>query len=198
MGIMAAPRRRGTESSKTRFLLLRVTERLMLDEGYAAVTSRRVAAEAGVTPPLVHYYFPTLDDLFLALFRQRAEEQLERQARLLASDQPLHALWAFDNDPAAVAFTIEFMALANHRKSIRSEIASYAARFRDAQVEVVEAAVAGGLDLGDVQPRAVVALLNQVARGLGMEAAVGMTVGHEEVTDLVTLCLDEVERETER
>jgi AcrR family transcriptional regulator len=80
---MAAPRRTGTEGSKTRFLLLDTTERLILDEGYAAVTSRRVANEAGVTPPLVHYYFPTLDDLFLAVFRRRAEEQLERQARQL-------------------------------------------------------------------------------------------------------------------
>lgn len=191
---MAAPRRTGTESSKTRFVLLDVTERLMLDEGYAAVTSRRVAAEAGVTPPLVHYYFPTLDDLFLAVFRRRAEEQLERQARLLASDRPLHALWAFDNDPAAVAFTIEFMALANHRKSIRSEIATYAARFREAQVEVVAAAVRDGIDIGDAPPGAVVALLNQVARGLGMEAAVGMTVGHEDVVALVTRCLDQAER----
>jgi AcrR family transcriptional regulator len=191
---MAAPRRTGTTSSKTRFLLLDVTERLMLDEGYAAVTSRRVAAEAGVTPPLVHYYFPTLDELFLAVFRRRAEEQLERQARLLASDRPLHALWAFDNDPAAVAFTIEFMALANHRKSIRSEIATYAARFREAQAEVVAAAVRDGLDLGDADPRAVVALLNQVARGLGMEAAVGMTVGHDEVVALVTRHLDSAER----
>jgi AcrR family transcriptional regulator len=191
---MAAPRRTGTESSKTRFLLLDVTERLILDEGYAAVTSRRVAAEAGVTPPLVHYYFPTLDDLFLAVFRRRAEEQLERQARLLASDRPLHALWAFDNDPAAVAFTIEFMALANHRKSIRSEIATYAARFREAQVEAIAAAVGDGLDLGDAEPRAVAALLNQVARGLGMEAAVGMTAGHEEALALVTRRLDEMER----
>lgn len=198
MGPMAAPRRTGTESSKTRFVLLDVTERLMLEEGYAAVTSRRVAAEAGVTPPLVHYYFPTLDDLFLAVFRRRAEEQLERQARLLVSDQPLHALWAFSNDPAAVAFTIEFMALANHRKSIRSEIATYAERFREAQVEVLAAAVREGLDVGDVPPRALAAILNQVARGLGMEAAVGMTTGHEEARALVARCLDEVEPGTSR
>ena len=71
---MATARRTGTETSKTRATLLDVTERLMRNEGYAAVSSRRVASEAGVTGALVHYYFPTLDDLFLAVFRRGAEK----------------------------------------------------------------------------------------------------------------------------
>ena len=44
---MAATRRVGTLTSKTRALLLDVTEQLMLDEGYAAVSSRSVAASRG-------------------------------------------------------------------------------------------------------------------------------------------------------
>ena len=35
MWAMTSPRRRGTETSKTRFLLLGTAERLMLEEGYA-------------------------------------------------------------------------------------------------------------------------------------------------------------------
>ena len=84
-----AERRIGTDTSKTRFVLLDITEQLMIEEGYAAVSSRRVAGIAGVTGGLVHYYFPTLDDLFVAVFRRRAEQQLERQARLLA--RPNHS-----------------------------------------------------------------------------------------------------------
>ncbi len=57
----------------------------MLEEGYAAVTSRRVAAQAGLKPQLVHYYFRTMDDLFLAAYRRRAEQGLERLAQALAS-----------------------------------------------------------------------------------------------------------------
>ena len=38
-------------------------EQLLLEEGYAAVTSRRVGARAGLKPQLVHYYFRTMDDL---------------------------------------------------------------------------------------------------------------------------------------
>ena len=51
----------------------------MIDEGYAAVSTRRVAAKAGLTPPLVHYYFPTTDDLLLAgvISKLFADRQVE-------------------------------------------------------------------------------------------------------------------------
>jgi len=42
----------------TRDLLIEATGALMVEEGYAAATSRRVAARAGVKPALVHYHFP--------------------------------------------------------------------------------------------------------------------------------------------
>ncbi len=115
---MSSSRRTGTESSETRTQLLDATARLMREEGYAAVSSRRVAKEAGVTGALIHYYFPTLDDLFLATFRRGAERNLERHARVLAGAQPLHALWNFSIEPDGTVLLIEFMALANHRKSI--------------------------------------------------------------------------------
>ena len=47
---MASPRRIGAQDSKTRALLLEAAERLMLEEGYPAVTSRRVASKAGLKP----------------------------------------------------------------------------------------------------------------------------------------------------
>src|SRR5689334_12810669 len=70
---MAAPRRIGAETSKTRAVLLDRAEELMIEEGYAAVTYRVLAARAGVTGGLVQYYFPTLDDLFVALLERRSE-----------------------------------------------------------------------------------------------------------------------------
>ena len=97
---MTSSRRIGAEDSKTRLALLDAAQRLMLEQGYAAVTSRQVAARAGLKPQLVHYYFRTMDDLFLALFRRGAEQNLERQARALASPQPLRALWSFSTEPA--------------------------------------------------------------------------------------------------
>ncbi|MEV7978514.1 helix-turn-helix domain-containing protein [Streptomyces sp. NPDC086519] len=133
---MAAPRRMGTENSKTRQVLLDVTERLMLEEGYASVGVRRVAREAEVAPALVLHYFRTLDDLFLAVLQRRGEEEMERVIHLLDGPQPLRTLWRIASHPDN-ALTTEFAALANHRKTIRAELAVFAERYREAQLEAL-------------------------------------------------------------
>ena len=61
---VVATRRLGTETSETRATLLDATEQLMLDSGYAAVSSRRVAADAGGRPAWGHYDFRTMAELF--------------------------------------------------------------------------------------------------------------------------------------
>jgi AcrR family transcriptional regulator len=194
MRTMATPRRVGTESSKTRAELLDVTERLMREGGYAAVSSRSVAKEAGVTPALIHYYFPTLDDLFLAVFRRGAEKNLERHARALASPQPLRALWDFSVEPAGTVLLTEFMALGNHRKTIRHEIAEYAERFRRQQADLLASRLQDyGIDPDEVPPLAILVLMATVSRGIVMEDALGSTTGHAETLDLVERLLQRFE-----
>src|SRR6188472_372392 len=178
-GAMASARRIAGPNSKNRDVLLDAAERLMLTEGYAAVSSRRVAAEAGLKPQLVHYYFKTMDDLYLAVFRRRAEEALARQAAALASDAPLRALWDFSLDDAGTALTSEFVALANHRKEIRSEIARYAQRFRTMQVaSLVDILESAGVDTSAFPPGAVSVFLTSLSRVLIMERTLGLTAGH--------------------
>jgi AcrR family transcriptional regulator len=176
-------------------MLLDTTERLMVPEGYAAVTSRRVAIEAGVTAPLVHYYFPSLDDLFVALLRRRAEQQLERHKRLLAADEPLRALWKFNVDRAAAQIVTEFIGLSNHRESVRGEFAAYAERFRAIELAALEEALADGrLDLGGASPAGLLVLLSTAARGLVNEESVGISTGHREVHELVEDLMARAER----
>ena len=107
--------------SAARAALLDAAGSLMLEEGYAAVTSRRVAARAELKPQLVHYYFRAMDDLFIEVFRRRAEQDLPRFEQAIAEDGSLRNLWRLNADPRGARFTIEFMALANHRKAIRAE-----------------------------------------------------------------------------
>src|SRR6266496_1832412 len=127
----------GSPDAKSRTQFLDAAEQLLLEGGYSAVTSRRVAERAGLKPQLVHYYFRTMDELFLELFRRRAEEGLRVQAELLASEQPLRALWEFSIDPRSTGFQMEYVSLANHRPAIRAEIAKYAERFRVGQAEAL-------------------------------------------------------------
>lgn len=183
---MTATRRIGAEDSKTRSELLDAAQHLMLEEGYAAVTSRRVAAKAGLKPQLVHYYFRTMDDLFLALFRRGAEQNLERQARALASPQPLRALWAFSSEPGGAALIQEFSALANHRKPIRAEIAAYAERFRSLQADALASVFAEyAIDPEAFPPDAVLVVITAISRIMGLEERLGVTIGHAETRALV-------------
>ena len=184
---MTTPRRIGAETSKTRVVLLDAAEKLMLEEGYAAVTSRRVAAAAGLKPQLVHYYFRTMDDLFLALFRRRAEQGLERQARAFESDQPLWAVWELSRDPRGNALTMEFTALANHRKEIRAELAASAERYRSELRQGLEAVFERyGVRAGELPPLVCTVLLTSLSRVLVIEhETLGMTTGHAETLGFV-------------
>lgn len=186
MSGMTAPRRMGTENSKTRQVLLDVTERLMLDEGYASVGIRRVAREAEVAPALVLYYFRTLDDLFLAVLRRRGDEELERAVRLLDGPQPLRTLWQLTSHPGN-ALTTEFTALANHRKDIRAELAARAERYREAQLEALTRRLAEtGSDLpAEASPAVLLMLTNALGRILTMENTMGMTTRHAEARAFV-------------
>jgi AcrR family transcriptional regulator len=196
---VAAERRIGTERSKTRALLLDAAEHLMLEEGYAAVTSRRVAAEAGVTPALVHYYFRTMDDLFLAVYRRRAQQGFERQEQALASRQPLWALWEFSRDPRGTALSMEFVALANHRPVIRAEIAASAQLVRDRELRAFADVLSGyGIDAERLPPVVVAMFMSSVSRFLVIEAeTLGLQTGHAETVAFVEELLRRFEGERE-
>ncbi|APA74611.1 TetR/AcrR family transcriptional regulator [Mycobacterium avium subsp. hominissuis] len=183
---MTSARRIGAPDAKNRVLLLDAAEQLMLEEGYAAVTSRRLANKAGLKPQLVHYYFRTMEELFVEVFRRRGEEALEVHAQLMKSSQPLWALWRFGTDPAFTRISMEFMALANHRKEMRAEIAYYAERLRDEEQQAVTAALQRyGVARDELPPVVVAVLMSSLSRFLVLEQAIGMSSGHAETVQLV-------------
>jgi AcrR family transcriptional regulator len=187
-------RRIGSPDSKTRVRLLDAAERLLHAEGYAAVTSRRVAAEAGLKPQLVHYYFRTMDDLFLDVFRRRADENIARFERAIAQDGSLRNLWRLNADPRGAAFRIDWVALANHRKAVRAEVARYAERFRAAQVTAVAAALAAhGIDEDRLPPVVALLLMTGVSQVLALEGALGVTAGHDTTLDYIERKISELE-----
>jgi len=188
---MATPRKAKAEDGGTRRRLLEATAQIMHDEGYAGATSRRVAAKAGVRQPLVHYYFPTMDDLFLAVLREGADDALDQMRAALTNDDPLRALWAINSDPRRTILNTEFMALANHRKAIGVELKTYAERVRDIETAAVTVVLrARGLDLDTYPPVVISMLVAQIARSLCNEDAVGVTLGHDEMRSFVERQID--------
>src|SRR4030088_1228741 len=189
---MTAPKYSGRESA-TRQALIQATAQVMLEEGYAAATSRRIAAKAGVNPALVHYYFPSMDDLFVAVLRDTAENNLQRQRKAIAEAQPLHALWQLNSASDAQLFT-EFLAMANHRKAIRSEISSYATRFRDLEEGAMTLALkARGIDLELFPPVVMSMIMGSLARMVLHERGLGITRGQDQARAFIEQCLDRFE-----
>jgi AcrR family transcriptional regulator len=191
--VAAAPRAKARDST-TRDMLVDATSQIMVEEGYAAATSRRVAAAAGVKPALVHYYFPTMDELYLAVFRRGAAIYLETQQAALASDRPLHAFWAILTEPKDTRLLLEFMGLANHRKEIKAEIAAWSDRWREQQITALNfIAREHNIDADEFPPAAIAVLIAAIGRTLILEQGLGADAGHKEAIALVNRLLDRFE-----
>ncbi|BBY81284.1 TetR/AcrR family transcriptional regulator [Mycolicibacterium pulveris] len=192
----SSARRVGAETSKTRDALLDCVEKMMLDEGYASVTYRALAAKAGVTPSLVQYYFPTLDDIFIAAIRRYSARNLEFLNKTLEkrADDPLRALWEYSWDEASGALMTEFMALGNHRKSIRAEIAAATESVRKVQLKALTAKFGKNARLGgDLSLPALLLLISGLPKFLNLEEGIGVKTAHAEVTKAFERYLDSVE-----
>ncbi len=69
--------------------LLEAARRCLLADGYAALSTRKVAAEAGVPLSQVHYHFGSKSGLVLALLAHENTNRLARQQGMYGSDEPL-------------------------------------------------------------------------------------------------------------
>lgn len=196
---MASPPVNGADESSAREALLDAAERLMLAAGYAAVTSRRVAAEAGVNPGLVYYYFGPMDSLLIEVFRRRAGRMVERQAQALASEQPLWALWDLIRDQTNTALNLEFLALGNHRKAIKAELREFSVRFRRMQFEgLAEILAEHGVDTELWPPEAVMLFMDGVTRFMLEEGSYGLDLGHAQAQAVVERLISGLEGKRRR
>lgn len=189
-----APKRRiGAESSETRVRIVAATADVIRDEGYAAASTRRVALRAGLKPSLVHYYFPTTDDLLLAVFESGAAQSDAMIEEALASPDPVRALWRFFTDSSRTALSVEYLALAIRRPAIREKIAAHSEAMRQRQVKAIERAIGQRTAGTDAPPPAALSLiLAGIGRALFTESALGVSAGHAEARAWVEQWLDQL------
>jgi AcrR family transcriptional regulator len=73
----------------TRGLILDAARIRLLADGYAGLSTRKVADEAGVPVSQLHYHFGSKQGLILALFEEENQQRLDRQRRMYAEELPL-------------------------------------------------------------------------------------------------------------
>jgi AcrR family transcriptional regulator len=194
------PAGEGSErSTKVRTAILDATEEIMKEAGYAAVSSRKVERRAGLKSQLVHYYFRTMDDLFAAVWQRYDDRFLENQARVLASDRPLRALWERSIDPETTTLRHEFIALANHRKTIRELVAGSTKRILNMQVAAIsELFERHEIRPKDFSPMVLVQLLSFVSRSLITQRNLGLSEDHAEIVKFIDETIANIEARIHR
>ncbi|XVQ07465.1 TetR/AcrR family transcriptional regulator [Spirillospora sp. CA-255316] len=196
---MAEPRRRraATEEKVTR--VLNAAEDIMLLEGYAAVTSRNVAERIGLKAPLLHYYFRTIDDLFVAVLRRRSERIVERMEAALDSPRPLQAWWDLASDPRGTALFIEFLAAANHRPALKAEMGEAARVVRRMQMAVLDKILPEyDLDPEEFPPALIAATMQGLALGLVADEVAGYETAHKQARAAMSRLVARLEQQRAR
>jgi AcrR family transcriptional regulator len=166
---------------------LDAAERLLIDEGHAGITTRKVAAEAAVNHGLVHYYFGSIEELLFQAMERYTERLLDRQRGLYAADMPFIEKWRtamrfIDEDLEAGYPKIwaELHAVAWNRPQFQQRIAQVHLQWREIFGEAL-ALASDELDFSHTpfSPEAFVALVATFNAGLLLERLVGLDHGHE-------------------
>jgi AcrR family transcriptional regulator len=179
--------------------VLDAAEEIILSSGYAAVTSRTVAARIGIQVSLVHYYFPTLDDLFVAVLRRRSDRNVERMAAVLESPKPFLAWWDLASDPHGTALFVELITAANHRPALRAEVGQIAKDVRRMQMKTLAPMLQEyGLDVREFPPALIAAAMQGLAFGLVTDEVAGYETATTEARTAMRRFLTKLERRRQR
>lgn len=182
------------QNAASRAILMDAVESLMREQGYAAVSARAVAALTGLKYPTVFYYFESMDDLLLATYRRRTRSVQRRTEAALKSDQPLHALFSACSNPFDAALTLEYMALSNHNKLIRAETIAFGEQMRRLVADTLSVRLRRARSEARVFSALGITLsVTSLGELLGIESALGISGGHEEIKMIVDWFLRRLE-----
>ena len=173
--------------------LLDAAERLLVESGHAAVTTRRLADEAGVNHGLVHYYFGSIENVLARTLERFTSRLIERQRALYAADVPFIDKWreAMTNLEADARYQkiwLELQALAWNRPELQARVAGVTEEWRTVLLEAfAQARIEAGIEMPLPALTALVVTFNQ---GIMLERLIGVDEGHAELLAWIEELLD--------
>jgi AcrR family transcriptional regulator len=173
--------------------MLDAAEATLLEEGYGALTSRRIAERIGVKQRLVYYYFQTMDELIVETFRRMSQRELERMRQTLELDVPARELWNVCIHTTDARVTSEFMALAYRSESLRQEVIHFIEESRNIQAEAVARSLARSGVASPLDADGIALFATGIALAMTRESALGVSKGHQSLIALVEGFLDRIE-----
>ena len=89
----ASDRKADQATNDTRTLIVEAAERVLHDQGFAHVSTRKVADAAGVPLSQIHYHFGSKQKLMIALLEHQNDKLVDRQTTMYGTDAPLWMQW---------------------------------------------------------------------------------------------------------
>jgi AcrR family transcriptional regulator len=165
--------------------LLDAAERLLADVGYAGISTRRLAEEAGINHGLVHYYFGSNENLLVHTLERFTGRLIARQRDLYEADLPFAEKWRtamcylVSEDVHYEKVWFELQALAWNNPEIRERLARVNAEWRAVLTEAFDEP---RRELGIEMPlEALVSLVMTFNLGIIVERLGGVETGHSEL-----------------
>jgi AcrR family transcriptional regulator len=186
---VSQPAQKTAARSAAEEALLDAAERLLVDSGYARITTRRLAEEAQVNHGLVHYYFGSNENLLVRALERFTEGLIERQRALYAADVPFVEKWRtamrflVSEDVTYEKIWLELQALSWNDDDLRERLARVNAEWRAVLTEAFEEP---HRKLGiDMPLDALVSLVMTFNIGMIVERLGGVDAGHRELLDWI-------------
>ena len=175
--------------SESATAFLDAAERLLIDVGHAGITTRRLAAEAGLNQGLVHYYFGSIDELYVQVLERFTERLIARQREMYAAEAPFiqkwRTAWRFQEEDLEAGYPkiwMELQALSWNHPDLRPRIARVNAEWRAVLTEALAGAAREyGLDSEEFPIEALVSLMMTFGQGYMVERLEGIDDGHAEL-----------------
>ena len=188
----------GRRETEQRFL--DAAERLLVSVGYAAITTRRLAEEAGANAGLVHYYFGSMEEVFFQVLERFTSRLMERQRPLYQGPGSYLEKWRaalsyLEPDRRYQKIWWELQAMAWNRPEYRPRVA----RVLEAWSGAMRGAVAGALERYDLTGGPLsaddwVTLICTFNEGMILERLAGITRGHDALLGAIDRWLESKER----
>lgn len=184
--------------------LLDAAERLLVDVGYGGITARKLAEEAGANLGLVHYYFGSMEELFLQVLERFTGDLIARQRAMYAAPGPYIEKWRqamryLDEDRPYQKIWWELQAMAWNHAEYRARVEKVHDAWRDAMRDAVREALSR-YDLDDdvFTTEAWVTLIVTVNEGIILERLSGVTRGHKDLLTGIDRWLESLEKKARR
>jgi len=180
---------------------LDAAERLLVRVGYAGITTRKVAEEAGLNHGLVHYYFGSMQELLLQVLERFTDRLIERQREMYAAPGPFIDKWRaamnyLDEDEKSgyAKLWYELQAMGWNDPEMRKRVVNITRAWYDVINEALTKAMDEyDLDRSIFSSEAIVALVGTFNMGIHLQRLSGVYWGHRELLKSIDSFLELLE-----